>query len=275
MYSNMIRVFLWGCAAAIPALAIEVFSGAELRQEDLWGSAKAGFLIIAPVEEFFKLCAVWIAVYRTDFKEPQDGILYSVTCALAFASMENILHIAVMGPGILMARTIYATPAHVMFASMWGYSMGLARFRRNDELWIIAKGFFVATLLHGAYDFVVAINPKMAMLSLLPLLLFMGLLMNRRIKEVSQYRPFECIGQGAVVVCPTCGAYTLESERDCSRCGEAVPPVPVDASRFCGKCRAPLGTCTASCPRCGNPINDDRYCLYGSVKTQSAFSHEY
>jgi rRNA maturation protein Nop10 len=271
----MIRVFLWGCASSVPALAVEIMTGAELRQEDLWESAKASFLVIAPIEEFFKLSAVWIAVYRSDFREPRDGILYAATCALGFASMENILHIALMGPGILVARTIYATPAHVMFAAMWGYSLGLARFRRNDELIIIAKGFLLATILHGVYDFVVALNPSMAMLSLIPLMVFMGWLMHRRIKEVDQHFPFEFIGEGAVVLCPNCGAYTLEGEDMCSRCGEALPLIPVDSPRFCGKCRVSLSACHQLCPRCGNPIAAAHDSLYGCVKTENAFSHEY
>lgn len=252
----MVRVFLWGCASALPALLVEVFTGAQLHHENIPQSAVASFLIIAPTEEFFKLLAVWVGVYRRpNFREPLDGIIYSATAALAFVSVENIVYITEMGPGILLSRTAYATPAHVMFASMWGASMGLARFKRDHELWIIAKGFMIAAALHGSYDFVVALHPKMAKFSLLPLMFFMGWLMNRRIKDFTNSFPFLELGEGSAVLCPHCGAYTLESEEHCSRCGKVLPLLGLDTPRFCGKCRTILQTCTAVCPRCGNRIS--------------------
>jgi RsiW-degrading membrane proteinase PrsW (M82 family) len=120
-FSNIVHVFIWGCASCIPALVVELLTGVELAQENLFRSAIASFLVIAPNEEFFKLLAVWMAIYRSpDFREPIDGIVYSSTAALAFASVENIVYMGHMGPGILVSRTVYATPAHVMFASMWG-----------------------------------------------------------------------------------------------------------------------------------------------------------
>ena len=254
-YRLMVRVFLWGCASALPALLVEVSTGAQLHHEDLPGSAIASFLIIAPTEEFFKLLAVWLSVYRSpNFRDPLDGIIYAATAALAFASVENIVYIMQMGPGILFSRTVYATPAHVMFASMWGASMGLARFRRSRELFTIGKGFLIATGLHGLYDFVVALNPKMAMFSLVPLMLFMAWLMNRRIKDSSKNFPFLELGEGAAVVCPNCGAYTLESEVRCSRCGKTLPPLAFDTPRFCGRCRTLLPAVSVACPRCGNRI---------------------
>jgi len=254
-YGLMIRVFLWGCASALPALFVEVFTGAQLQHEDLAGSAVASFLIIAPNEEFFKLLAVWVGVYRRpDFRDPLDGIIYAATAALAFASVENIVYISQMGPGILFSRTVYATPAHVMFASMWGASMGLARFKRDHELSVIGQGYLIATGLHGLYDFVVALHPKTAMFSLVPLMLFMGWLMNRRIKNFSRNFPFVRLGEGAAVVCPNCGAYTLESEEHCSRCGRILPPLAYDTPRFCGRCRTLLPPCSTVCPRCGDRI---------------------
>ena len=264
-FSNIVHVFIWGCASCIPALVVELLTGVELAQENLFRSAIASFLVIAPNEEFFKLLAVWMAIYRSpDFREPIDGIVYSSTAALAFASVENIVYMGHMGPGILVSRTVYATPAHVMFASMWGYSMGLARFRRNDELLIILKGFLTATGLHGSYDFLVALHPKTAMFSLIPLMIFMGWLMNRRIREFLRTYPFPPIGEGAVIACPNCGAYTMEGLEFCSRCGSPVPPLETDTPRFCGRCRAFLDPCDDTCPRCGSQVIRSMWCAPAS-----------
>ena len=63
-------------------------------QPNLAMAAGASFLVIAPIEEFAKLLAVWIAVYRTqDFREPIDGIIYSATAALGFACIENVIYL--------------------------------------------------------------------------------------------------------------------------------------------------------------------------------------
>ena len=134
-FANVGRVFLWGCACTIPTFIVENVTGAGLRQETLVRSAEASFLLIGPIEEFFKLVAVWISIYRrSDFQEPNDGIVYAATAALGFASVENTIYMGLLGPAIVVPRALFATPAHVMFASMWGYSMGLARFRREGEL---------------------------------------------------------------------------------------------------------------------------------------------
>ena len=195
-------------------------------------------------------------MYRSqDFREPIDGIVYSLSAALGFASVENLLFIATFGPDIVWTRIMYATPAHVLFASMWGYSLGLARFQREGELLTIGKGLLVAALLHGAYDAVVAIYQQAAKISLLPLMAVMVWLMYRRVKEFRHTSPFRPIGDGAVISCPNCGAYTLESAETCSRCGFAVPLMEIDAPRYCGRCRALLEPCRDTCSRCGAPVD--------------------
>lgn len=254
-------MFIWGCAACVPALFIELSLGAELAHDSLFRSTIDSFLVIAPNEELFKLLAVWIAIYRSpDFREPIDGIVYSATAGIAFASVENIVYLGHMGLGILVSRTVYATPAHVMFASMWGYSLGLARFRRDEELWTVFKGFLAATGLHGMYDFVVALHPKTAMFSLIPLMVFMAWLLNKRISDFRKNYPFPPLGEGAVIACQTCGAYTLESAKTCSRCGARIPFLESDTPRFCGWCRAYVQKCDETCPRCGNVLLKSHWC---------------
>jgi protease PrsW len=250
------KVFLFGCICTIPAGILEHFTGAELVQDTLVKSTLASFLLIAPIEEFCKLLAVWTAIYRSPyFREPIDGIIYATTAALAFASVENIVYMGHAGLGIIFSRTIFATPAHVMFSSMWGYSMGMARFQREGEMLTIAKGFGIAIVLHGVYNFLVALHPKTAIITLIPLMIFMGWLMVRRIQDFKKNHPYAPLGDGAVILCPSCGAYTLETEKTCSRCGNTVPPLETDAPRYCGRCRALLDPKRSSCPTCGTAID--------------------
>lgn len=255
-FGNVLRVFMWGCAVTVPAVIVEGLTGAGLIRGPLIHSTAVSFFLIGPIEEFFKLLAVWVAVYRSqDFREPIDGIIYALSAALGFASVENLLYISKFGPEIVWTRIMYATTAHVLFASMWGYSLGLARFQREGELLTVGKGLVVAALLHGAYDAVAAIYQQAAKISLLPLMALMIWLMYRRVREFRRTSPFRPIGDGAVIVCPNCSAYTLESEEACARCGFPVPLMEIDAPRFCGRCRALLEPCRDTCSRCGAPVD--------------------
>jgi protease PrsW len=251
-FRNFVRVFLWGCASTVPTLLLEHFAGANVRQEMLLNAATASFLLIGPIEEAFKFGAVWVAIYRRpDFREPFDGIVYACTAALGFASIENILYIMEFGagPGSLLSRSLFATPAHLLFSAMWGYSMGIARFRRTGELSTMLKGFALAAGLHGVYNFAVAANPKYAMVSLLPLIAFMSWLLWKNLEKTKLDHPFVTINSGPLVSCPFCGALTAENEK-CSRCNWDVF-TEHDAPKYCSRCRALIKPDTFKCRRCG------------------------
>jgi protease PrsW len=254
-FENLVRVFVWGCACTIPAYFAETVTGAMLRSHSLVHAGISSFFLIAPTEEFFKLLAVWVAIYRSrDFQEPFDGMLYAATSALGFVSVENVIFMSQLGPASIIPRAIYATPAHVLFSSMWGYSMGLARFQRRGELLTILKGYLLAVGLHGTYNFIVAANPKTATISVLPLMAFMAWLAWDRIRRIRRRGLFSSLGEGALICCPACGAYELETSEVCSRCGTPIPPPDAEAPRFCGRCRAQLPPASASCHRCGQSI---------------------
>jgi RsiW-degrading membrane proteinase PrsW (M82 family) len=251
----VIRVFLWGCALTLPAVLLEKLTNAQISWPTLWQSFAASFFLIAPIEESFKLLAVWLGIYRRrDFREPVDGLVYSITAALGFATVENVVYMAIFGPSVIWLRAALATPAHVMFSVMWGYSMGLARFRRNRELLTILKGLTISVLLHGTYNSLVAVSPVTGFMTLIPLMIFMGWLMFRRMRDFRLNQPFPPLGKGPLIWCPMCGAYTIEGDGCCPRCGTRVPPVETDVPRFCGKCRARLDPGRDTCYRCGQTV---------------------
>jgi protease PrsW len=266
-FSPVLRVFLWGCASTLPTGLIEHVTGAGLMQETILRSAGVSFFLIGPIEEGFKLLAVWFAIYRSpEFREPIDGIFYGATAALGFASIENAIYLGQMGPDVLVSRVLFATPAHVLFSSMWGHSLGLARFKREGELLVVLRGFLMASFMHGLYNFLVAVDPKSAIVSLIPLMAFMGWLMVRRIREFLSASPFPPLGEGALIVCPQCGAYAPEDEEVCPRCGYPIYPLDPEESRYCGWCRAPLDPlepCRDRCPRCGHAVPLSHWCAPG------------
>ncbi len=255
------RVFLLGCALTIPGGMLEYLTGAQITKTDLSYSVAVSFGLIAPIEEGMKLLAVWIGVYRAShFREPVDGLIYATTAALGFASVENVTHFAEFGSDaallgkVTVLRMVFATPAHIMFACMWGYSMGLARVRADSEAWRIMKGFFLAVLLHGSYDSLVAVNPRAAVYTLVPLMVLMGWVLVRQVSKSRKSRPFARTGKGAVVTCPVCSVYTSAGRQFCERCGSEVRLPDTEPLMYCAGCRAVIHPGRDKCARCGELV---------------------
>ena len=251
-FDNVARVFVYGLFCTVPANMVESVTGGQLRQETLFQSGVASFLLIAPVEELFKLAAVWLSIYRrADFKTPADGIVFAMTAGLGFASVENALYLSRLGPEIWYSRLFYATPAHMMFSAMWGYSLGVARFSPKGEISSVTKGFLLSVIFHGTYNFLVALSPEYAKYSLVPLLLLMAWVTWTRIRKLRTAYPFPAMDSGPVIVCPNCSAYTPECDSFCRRCGASVTEIDFDSIRYCGQCRFPLRRDSTRCGACG------------------------
>lgn len=255
-FDNVTRVFVAGILCTIPAHLLENITGAQLRQETLLGSAMASFLLIAPIEEFFKLSAVWISVYRRpDFRTPADGLIFAMTAGLGFASVENALYLIKLGPEVWYSRLLYATPAHMMFSAMWGYSLGVSRFYSSGEISSVFKGFLLSVIFHGSYNFLVALSPEYAKFTLAPLLLLMAGLAWMRLKKLRNAYPYPTLDSGPIIVCPNCSAFTPECEMNCRRCGVTVREIEHDSVRYCGYCRSPLRSGSTRCGACGAQID--------------------
>jgi RsiW-degrading membrane proteinase PrsW (M82 family) len=118
------------------------------------------FLIVAFSEELMKFIFLRYYIFtKSDFNEPMDGIVYSVSISMGFAAMENILHIVLRTEDFQEAleigysRTLTAVPAHAAFAMAMGYFTGLAKVQSQRESLLLMIGFASAVSLHGLYDF--------------------------------------------------------------------------------------------------------------------------
>jgi len=150
------RVFVLGALAAVAAGAIEagVFVLGAPRTPDLFGPASvAAAVVTGAVEEAAKLLAVYAGSYRqVEFDEVMDGILYTVTAALGFATLENIVYVVQGGAAVGLLRAVLAVPGHVFFGAVMGFHVGIAKFAgARAPLWF-ALGLVLAAASHAAYD---------------------------------------------------------------------------------------------------------------------------
>ena len=114
------------------------------------------------VEEFGIFATVFLVAYHSKhFDEPVDAIIYLITAALGFASMENALYLLkdFSQGGIATVlldsnlRFIGATVLHIISAAILGVAFAFAFYRRFWVQFIAGFiGIAIATLLHAHFN---------------------------------------------------------------------------------------------------------------------------
>jgi RsiW-degrading membrane proteinase PrsW (M82 family) len=154
--SWIVKIFLLGVLIVIPIAIGEGIAG-------IFFSEIVIFVIIGPMmEEFGKFYIVKRYVYQTsEFNEPVDGIIYAVAAALGFATLENIFYIFSIPATelgtlfwVVILRAVLSVPGHALWASIMGYSLGIAKFGNpQDAPKIIITGLAGAIVFHGLFNY--------------------------------------------------------------------------------------------------------------------------
>ena len=179
-----------GAAAGAAAMTIEYF---VLRWTDLsfdasrvgpTGALLAMFLLAAPLEEGVKVLVV-VSAYRRRVRTPRHGLAYAVAAAAGFAVVEIAWPASSLRSGTDLTRLALSVPAHLFFAGVWGYALGVAR---GHDHWFRAA-WLVAMLLHGLYDHIVFGRGPGLLVATIPMLLFMALLSFMALRGASPRLP--------------------------------------------------------------------------------------
>lgn len=132
------------------------FDALALAIDNLPGLFAYAVLGIGLTEELAKLLPFVIVVLRfRAFDEPGDGIVYASFIALGFSVVENLHFFQFLSPIESAARGFAAPLVHVVFASVWGYHIGRAKYLGRPILPVAIGWLAVTALLHGIYDFIV------------------------------------------------------------------------------------------------------------------------
>ncbi len=111
---------------------------------------------IGMTEEFVKVLPVLAILFFTkQIDEPIDYLIYGGMSALGFAFVENTLYLESSGLTALLGRLVYASVAHMFFASLIAYPLAIYRQKTKKKFslkWLLV-GFLLASLAHGFYDF--------------------------------------------------------------------------------------------------------------------------
>ncbi|MGI9220621.1 MAG: PrsW family intramembrane metalloprotease [Woeseiaceae bacterium] len=140
------------------------YDAGYLADTNTLGLLAYSLLAIGPIEELSKLLFFVLIVVRfEEFDEPLDGIIYASFIGLGYAAIENWQYLEYLTPLEAMARGFASPVVHIVFASVWGYSVGRAYQNGTSLLRATLIGFVVAALLHGLYDFIVLLQPYSAL----------------------------------------------------------------------------------------------------------------
>ncbi|HEY6899070.1 MAG TPA: PrsW family glutamic-type intramembrane protease [Puia sp.] len=155
---RLVLAFILGMLATLPALLVQTLAE-DVRDEpwrhSIWSYLWYAFVIVALSEEGSKYIVLRGYAYpQAVFKEPFDGVVFSVMIGMGFATVENIEYVWKFGLETGVSRFFLAIPAHASFAVLMGYPVGRAKFEKGRRSWwLMGKGLLVAVLFHGSFDF--------------------------------------------------------------------------------------------------------------------------
>ncbi len=147
--------------------------------------------VVGFFEELFKLIPfIFIIKWFRNFDEKIDGIIYSSVIALGFAAYENILYLPHLSGFELAGRAIASPLTHTIFASLWGYYIGILILGKKRNFLKVVLIFIFSFVMHGLYDYLSLSSPIRILASLLILLLWIWRirLIEKEIKILSKFQ---------------------------------------------------------------------------------------
>ena len=169
---HLVLTFALGIVAAAVSKALYIALGSvSLRYDAVMladtstlGLFAYAMLAIGPIEELAKMLPFILVVLRfREFDEPIDGIIYASFIGLGYAAVENIIYLQFLTPVEAFARGFASPVVHMLFASIWGFTIGRAYLHGESLVGGIVRGFVAAAVLHGIYDFIVLQNSMIAL----------------------------------------------------------------------------------------------------------------
>lgn len=157
-WRNVLRYVLLGAAAGLLAAIVEVAWQGTVPQRLVshpLAVVVSMFLGVALVEEGAKFLLLRFGARRDrHITEPFDWIVYGVTVALGFATLENLAYVLPGGVEVGLLRAALAVPGHALDGTLMGDRLAraatasdAAAARREKRLAVLEP-----TLWHGAYD---------------------------------------------------------------------------------------------------------------------------
>ncbi len=188
----VLKLYGYGALSVVPAALIESpFRSLISDSANLPLLFIMSIFVVGLAEEGSKLLAVRYGAYdNEEFSEVMDGIIYSVTAGLGFATAENVLYTLNFGLSVGLTRIIIAYLAHATFSGIAGFYLGMAKFHPEQRVRSVIIGLSLAVLLHGLYDFFIIgriVSPIFVIIGLV----MVYTMLSRTIEHASKISPYK------------------------------------------------------------------------------------
>lgn len=163
--SMIAKVFVAGGVSALMALLLQaltetffkqtvVFNLPQLLEENIMP-----YIAFALIEEGVKFLLVYLVVRKSPyFNEPVDAMVYMITGALGFATIENLFLVYSSGVGdvftLVLLRFVGATLLHALGSGIIGHYWARGIKFRLETKFLVA-GIVMATLFHAIFNILV------------------------------------------------------------------------------------------------------------------------
>lgn len=191
----VMKLFLGGALLVFVAMVLQ--RGATL----LWGDSDwvQAFVVSGSIEEMLKWLLLYAFIFsHSAFDEPYDGIVYSVSVSLGFATLENVFYVLLNHSSFnaVLFRAFLPVSGHALFGVMMGYYLGIAKFTLNKSYTYalyIAYSILLPVFLHGLFDYILVSSRKNWAWMILPLMILMWGRSLLSVKRANSQSPFRVL----------------------------------------------------------------------------------
>ena len=175
--STVLFTFILGCFSVFIVFGVHSFAldnfywemNGNFLNDFLYSVFKIGLL-----EEISKSVPVIIIyfLFKKQFNEPIDYVIYFSVSALGFSAIENVLYFNNHGPQIISTRAILCSLGHMYDTSLIAYAVIRYKFYKKNILEFL---FFcsLSIIAHGFYDFWLMYEPAVKIGFLITIVFFL------------------------------------------------------------------------------------------------------
>lgn len=190
------KLLFFGAIIVIPVYVFEVVVDAALfsiaSNYELYVFISS-FFGVALIEEFFKFVILFEMTKKYDkyLKTLYDGIIYSVSVAMGFAILEDLVYVFIYYEGSISTALLRAaTPGHFCFSIFMGLLFSEAkRYEMHDTKKYnrnLMLSLFVPTVIHGLYDYCLMNGSPLFIALFIVLIICLYIFTYRTIKNKSK-----------------------------------------------------------------------------------------
>ena len=190
--SLLIGLFLRGVLAMFPILILEILAR-QFVESFSWSTMAYLFLSYFVIPGFIEEGVKYKVLVKRTWNDPNfnyrfDAVVYAVFVSLGFAAVENILYVVESGFSTAVLRAIFSIPGHAMFGVVMGVFLGTAKWleahSQAEQAAVVRKrGFLLAAILHGFYDFLLVGFGGIFYLYFVGLVIYVVKLLKRSARE--------------------------------------------------------------------------------------------